>query len=52
MCPACLAAAAMIAGAAVSSTGVAALAVKKLWNRNPADNNVVRNRGKENGNGK
>jgi hypothetical protein len=42
----------MIAGAAVSSTGVAALAVKKLWNRNPADNNVVRNHGKENGNGK
>jgi hypothetical protein len=42
----------MIAGAAVSSTGVAALAVKKLWNRNSADNNAARNQRKENGNGK
>jgi len=41
----------MIAGAAVSSTGVAALAVKKLWTRNSANHNVEKNQGKENGNG-
>jgi hypothetical protein len=41
----------MIAGAAVSSTGVAALAVKKFWNKNLATHSVERNQGKENQNG-
>ena len=51
MCPACLAAAALIAGAAVSSTGVAALAVRKFWTKIPANENVAQNQGKENRNG-
>jgi hypothetical protein len=41
----------MIAGAAVSTTGVAALAVKKLWTRNSANDTAADNQGKENKNG-
>jgi hypothetical protein len=51
MCPACLAAAALIAGAAVSTSGVAALAVKKFWTKNLANGNDAQNKGKENQNG-
>lgn len=41
----------MIAGAAVSSTGVAALAVKKLWTKILANHEVEQNQGKEKQNG-
>ncbi len=51
MCPACLAAAALIAGAAVTSSGVAALAVKKFWTKNLVNHNVGQNQGKEIRNG-
>jgi hypothetical protein len=47
MCPACLAAAALIAGGAISTGGVAALAVKKLWKNKIINGNDAQNKGKE-----
>jgi hypothetical protein len=52
MCPACLASAALIFGSVVSGGGVAALVVKKLRWKNPAQNAPVADRAKENENGK
>ena len=52
MCPGCLAMTAMIFGSAVSTGGVAALVMKKLWRKNPAQNAPAANQAKENENGK
>ena len=38
MCPVCIATAAMIAGKATSSTGLAAVAIKKFGSKNAVDN--------------
>jgi hypothetical protein len=47
MCPACLAAAAFIAGSAITTSGVAALVVKKVWTEKLANGGVAKNQRKE-----
>jgi hypothetical protein len=47
MCPACLAAAAFIAGSAITTSGVAALVVKKVWTGKLANGNVAKNQREE-----
>jgi len=52
MCPGCLATMAMIFGSAVSTGGVAALVVRKMRWKNPAQNAPAADQAKENENGK
>ena len=47
MCPACFAAAALIAGSALSTGALTAIVGKKFWTKNH-NGIVVRNKGKEN----
>ena len=47
MCPVCIATAAMIAGKATSSTGLAAVAIKKFGSKNAATTNRTRTTPKE-----
>jgi hypothetical protein len=51
MCPACLAAAALIAGSALSTGALTAVIGKKFWNKDSANANLAQNKRKENGNG-
>jgi hypothetical protein len=48
MCPACFAAAALIAGSALSTGALTAIASKKFWTKNLRNGIVARNKGKEN----
>jgi hypothetical protein len=49
MCPACLAAAALITGSAFSTGALTAIVGKKFWTKNFG--NVAQNKGKENQSG-
>jgi hypothetical protein len=51
MCPACLAAAALIAGGALSTGALTAVVSKKLWSKSFVNGSIALNKGKENGNG-
>jgi hypothetical protein len=50
MCPACIAAAALIVGSALSTGALTAVVSKKFWTKN-RDGFVARNKRKENPNG-
>ena len=47
MCPACFAAAALIAGSALSTGALTAVVSKKFWTKN-RNGSVARDKGKEN----
>jgi len=51
MCPACLAAAALITGTALSTGALTAILAKKFWTKNFINGNVAQNKGKENKSG-
>jgi len=48
MCPACFAAAALIAGSALSTGALTAMVGKKFWTKNLRNRIVAPNKGKEN----
>jgi hypothetical protein len=47
MCPACIAAAALIAGSALSTGALTAVVSKKFWTKNLSNGMVARDKGKE-----
>jgi hypothetical protein len=51
MCPACLAATALITGSAFSTGALTAIVGKKFWTKNFVNGNVAQNKGKENQSG-
>ena len=51
MCPACFAAAALIAGSALSTGALTAIVGKKFWTRNVRNGIAAANKGKENRHG-
>jgi hypothetical protein len=46
MCPMCITTAALIAGGATSTSGLAAIAIRKLGVKNAVDNNSVPTQGR------
>ena len=51
MCPACLAAAALITGSALSTGALTAIVSKKFWTKYFVNGNVAQNKEKENQSG-